>query len=75
MAQIPRMIVSRIDAGAAPADDVVSYVRAMVGELAVMCAGAGRPDAALVLLRVALTLQRPLAVQPPEANAAPGDAA
>ncbi len=68
------MIVSSADATAVPADDAVAYVQAMAGDLAVMCLNAGRPDAALIFLRAVLALQRPQ-LHPPDANAAPGDAA
>ena len=70
---IPRMVVAEAEGEAVSAADAISYVQAMAGDLAVMCLTAGRPDAALVLLRVVQTLQRP--VQPADAYAAPGDAA
>ncbi len=75
MVTIPLMVVFQADVAPVPAPEAVSYVRALAGDLAVMCVGAGRPDAAIELLRVVLTLDRPFAAQPPEANAAPGDAA
>jgi hypothetical protein len=69
------MVVFRPDLADVPAADALAHVRSMTEELAVLCVGAGRPDAAMGLLQVVLMLQRPLLLQPPDANAAPGDAA